>query len=139
MKLLKKFVLVVAASLMMTACGGGGGATPSDVAKSFNEAMLKYDFAAAKQYVAKDLQETYAQKVELSNSPEKQELLSAIRRQRSELKFEIISERIEEDGNTATVKYKSINRDGEEEENYHHLVKEDGQWKVTHPTEYYWL
>ncbi|MDR2064978.1 MAG: DUF4878 domain-containing protein [Prevotellaceae bacterium] len=127
MKLLKSLVLVVAAGLMITACGGAS--TPSDVVKKMNEATLNFDFKEAAKYVAKEHVESYNKLAEQFAAPEAKDYIEGIKAMVKDAKFEILEEKIAEDGNTAVVKVKSSGM-GQEKEEEVNLVKEDGQWKV---------
>ncbi|MDR2653538.1 MAG: DUF4878 domain-containing protein [Prevotellaceae bacterium] len=128
MKLLKSLVLVVAAGLMMTACGGG--ATPSEVAKKVMDATLKFDFKEVKKYVAKDLVPLVEQSIVQTETEEGKQMLEAYKALVKDVKVEVVSEEIAEDGNTAKVTVKTTTPTGEVDEDTLSLVKEEGGWKV---------
>jgi hypothetical protein len=125
MKSLKNIIIFGAISLFVASCGE----KPSDVAKKFTEATLKFDFNEAKKYVAKAYYEDIDKLIEQIEAPESQDVLEIIKANAKDAKIEIIEEQIAEDGNTATVKIK-VSVMGEEDADNIPLIKEDGQWKV---------
>ena len=133
-KLLKSLALVVAAALMMTACGGGGGgATPSDVVKKFMEATTTdFDFAKAKQYVAKEHLASYDEVMALLETPEMKAYMDAAKAAAQAaggqlVKIDVVNEEIDGDNAKVTVKMSSM---GQEMEEVIPLIKEDGSWKI---------
>ncbi|MDR1553829.1 MAG: DUF4878 domain-containing protein [Prevotellaceae bacterium] len=129
MKLLKSLVLVVAAGLIMTACGGGG-ATPSEVAKKVMDATLKFDFNEVKKYVAKDIVPLVEQSIAQTETEEGKQMLEMYKNLVKDVKVEVVSEEIAEDGNTAKVTLKTTSPTGEVSEDTINLVKEEDGWKV---------
>jgi len=113
---------VVIAALLMASCGSS---TPKDVTTSYYKALQKGDFEKALSYTT-----VVDDKDEIQKEIEKMKGL--------EIKipeFEIVSEEISEDGQTAVVevKYKftsSFNSEPEESTNKVKLIKQDGKWKI---------
>lgn len=112
---------VVIAALLMASCGSP---SPKDVTNSYYKAIQKGDFEKALSYT------TVEDNEEIKKDIEKMKGL--------EIKipeYEIISEEISEDGQTAVVevKYKftsSFNSEPEETTKKVKLIKQDGKWKI---------
>ncbi len=114
-------ISVVAAALLMTSCGSS---SPKDVTNNYYKAIQKGDFEKALSYTTVDDNE------EMKREIEKMKGLDI-----KVPEYEIVSEEISEDGETAVVevKYKftsSFNSDPEESTNNVKLVKRDGKWKI---------
>jgi ABC-type glycerol-3-phosphate transport system substrate-binding protein len=129
MKLLKSLMLVVAAGLMLTACGGGSSASPSEVAKKFVEATVNLDFEEVKKYIAKEHFESIDKATKQLESPEAKAYLETYKALAKDVKVEVVSEEISEDGNSATVTL-SYAIMGQTQEQKLPLIKEDGAWKI---------
>ena len=121
MKKLLTIMSVVIAALLMASCGSP---SPKDVTNSYYKAIQKGDFEKALSYT------TVEDNEEIKKDIEKMKGL--------EIKipeYEIISEEISEDGQTAVVevKYKftsSFNSEPEETTKKVKLIKQDGKWKI---------
>ena len=128
MKLLRSLAVVVAAMLMFTAYGQD--AKPSDVAKKYVEAIVAFDFAAAKQYVAKEKLVEFVGVIAMFESPEVKAQLDEMKaaiESAGGVKIEVVDERI--DGDSAKVTLKASNG-GQEQEQVVNLIKEDDKWKI---------
>ncbi|MDR3227246.1 MAG: DUF4878 domain-containing protein [Prevotellaceae bacterium] len=121
---LKTLLFAVLASMVFIGCGGGGNLSPKEVAEKAINAAKNYDYKTLKNYVVKS-QIPAIEEAEKSNdeSSEDKEL-------RESAIFEVISETISDDGNSATVNVKITVGDNSFENDLD-LVKEDGQWKVS--------
>ncbi len=122
MKKLLTIMSVVIAALLMASCGSP---SPKDVTNSYYKALQKGDFEKALSYTT-----TSEDKEEIQKDIEKMQGL--------DLKipeYEILSEEISEDGQTAVVEVKysftsSFNSQPEEKTKKVKLVKQDGKWKI---------
>lgn len=115
------FISVVVAVLMMASCSSP---SPKDITNDYYKAIQKGDFEKALSYT------TVSDSEEIKKEVEKMKGLEV-----KIPEFEIVSEEISEDGNTAVVevKYKftsSFNSEPEESTNEVKLIKEDGKWKI---------
>ncbi|MDR3286411.1 MAG: DUF4878 domain-containing protein [Prevotellaceae bacterium] len=119
----KTLLFAVLASMVFIGCGGGGNLSPKEVAEKALSASKNFDYKTLKKYVEKSQIPKIEEAEKRNESPEDKEL-------REKATFEVISETISDDGNSATVNVK-ITVDGDSFENDLNLVKEDGQWKVS--------
>ncbi len=115
------FISVVVAVVMMASCSSP---SPKDITNDYYKAIQKGDFEKALSYT------TVSDSEEIKKEVEKMKGLEV-----KIPEFEIVSEEISEDGNTAVVevKYKftsSFNSEPEESTNEVKLIKEDGKWKI---------
>lgn len=120
--------MLMTAMFIMASCSSTSN--PSDAMKTYLSAIQDSDY------------ETLIDGVDLSKVPEKdmknaREGLTAMMKEKGEkdlkskggLKsFEIVSEKISEDGNTAIVHYKQVYGNGQEITSKQKLVKVDGKW-----------
>lgn len=108
--------MFAACMLFITACGGGSANTPDGVAKAFLQEVADMDFSGAKKYATKASES-------MLDMMEKTAELAPDGVGETSGDIEII--KTEEDGDKATVYYKS---DGKEDKVK--VIKEDGDWKV---------
>lgn len=121
MKRILLFIGMIATAAIMFSCSSP---TPKDVTSSYYKAIQKGDFEKAMGYT------TVEDNEEIKKEVDKMKGL--------EIKisdFEIVSEEISDDGESAEVevKYKftsSFNSEPEESTNKVKLTKEDGKWKI---------
>ena len=122
MKKLFTIMSVVIAALLLVSCGSS---SPKDVTNSYYKALQKGDFEKALSYTT-----VVAAEDEIQKEIKKMEGLDV-----KIPEYEIVSEEISEDGQTAVVevKYKftsSFNSEPEESTNKVKLIKQDGKWKI---------
>lgn len=113
---------VVVVALLLASCGSS---SPKDVTNSYYKALQKGDFEKALSYTT-----AVDDKDEIQKEIKKMEGLDV-----KIPEYEIISEEISDDGQTAVVevKYKftsSFNSEPEESTNKVKLIKQDGKWKI---------
>jgi len=113
---------VVIAALLLVSCGSS---SPKDVTNSYYKALQKGDFEKALSYTT-----VVEDEDEIQKEIKKMEGLDV-----KIPEYEIVSEEISEDGQTAVVevKYKftsSFNSEPEESTNKVKLIKQDGKWKI---------
>lgn len=129
MKKLVLFSVMVVAMWVMVSCGSGGSG-PSDALKNYATALQegKYEkfvdginFSNATSEQQKEAREGFVALVEEKGAKE-------FEKKGGFKGFEILSEEIAEDGNSAVVKFKQIYGNGEEEESEQKMVKVDGKW-----------
>lgn len=113
-----KIKYLFAASLMLFIISCGKGDSPKAVADSFLKAFYSYDFQAAKKYGTEDTGKLMDMMAGFSKMVQD----SA---KTQELKFEIVSEKIE--GDKAVVMYKEEGKEGEIPLN---MMRVEGKWKV---------
>jgi len=121
MKKVFLFISMVVAVVLMVSCSSP---SPKDVTNDYYKAIQKGDFEKAMSYT------TVSDSEEIKKEVEKIKGLDV-----KIPEYEIVSEEIAEDGNTAVVevKYKftsSFNSEPEESTNKVKLIKEDGKWKI---------
>ena len=112
---------VVVAALLFVSCGSS---SPKDVTNSYYKALQKGDFEKALSYT------TMVDDQEIQKEINKMEGMDF-----KIPEYEIISEEISDDGQTAVVevKYKftsAFNSEPEETTNKVTLIKQDGKWKI---------
>lgn len=129
MRKLVYFSVMAVAMLFVVSCSSSGD-TPSGALKNYVSAMQGGDY------------DKFVEGIDVSSiAPEKQaetrEGFSAMLKEKGEKElekkgglkdFEILSEEMAEDGNSAVVKFKQIYGNGEEEESEQKMVKVDGKW-----------
>lgn len=121
MKKLVVLIIIVASIFGMSACKS---ASPSDTVKAYYEALQVPDYEKALSYT------------DISDQEEIQKQLEKFKGFNMKVvSFEILSEKISEDGNSATVDVKqsvtsSFNETPEESTKTLNLVKVDGKWKL---------
>ena len=121
MKKLFTIMSVVVAALLLVSCGSP---SPKDVTNSYYKALQKGDFEKALSYTT------------MVDDQEIQKEINKFEGMEFKIpEYEILSEEISEDGQTAVVevKYKftsAFNSEPEETTNKVTLVKQDGKWKV---------
>ncbi|MBQ3740132.1 MAG: DUF4878 domain-containing protein [Bacteroidales bacterium] len=122
MKKLFTIMSVVVVALLLVACGSS---SPKDVTNSYYKALQKGDYEKALSYTT-----AVDDKDEIQKEIKKMEGLDV-----KIPEYEIVSEEISDDGQTAVVevKYKftsSFNSEPEESTNKVKLIKQDGKWKI---------
>lgn len=121
MKKILLFIGVIAVALIMASCSSS---SPKDVTNNYYKALQKGDFEKALSYST------------VENNEEIQKEVEKLKGIEMDIKdFEIVSETISEDGQTAEVDVKysytsSFNSEPKESTNNVKLVKQDGKWKV---------
>ena len=129
MKKLVLFRVIVVAMLAFVSCSSGGS-TPADALKNYATALQdgKYEkfvdginFSNATPDQQKEAREGFVALVKEKGAKE-------FEKKGGFKGFEILSEEIAEDGNSAVVKFKQIYGNGEEEESEQKMVKVDGKW-----------
>ncbi len=122
MKKLLLFISVITIALLLAACGSS---SPKDVTDNYYKALQKGDYEKALSYTTvKDDDEEIKKEVEKMKSLE------------MDIKdYEIVSETISEDGQTAEVEVKynftsSFNSEPKESTNTVKLEKLNGKWKI---------
>lgn len=113
---------VVIAALLLVSCGSS---SPKDVTNSYYKALQKGDFEKALSYTT-----VVGDEDEIQKEIKKMEGLDV-----KIPEYEIVSEEISEDGQTAVVEVKytftsSFNSEPEESTNKVKLIKQDGKWKI---------
>lgn len=121
MKKLLLFISVIMVALLMAACSSS---SPKDVTDNYYKALQKGDFEKALSYST------------LEDNEEMQKEIEKLKGIEMDIKdYEIVSETISEDGQTAEVEVRyhftsSFNSEPKESVNHVKLVKQDGKWKV---------
>jgi hypothetical protein len=128
------FLSVLLTALFMNSCGGSGGGiiskTPSDVVKAAINALKDKNYdGVVKYYVRKDgAMLTDEEKQKLSGLCT---MATKVMEQKKGLKdILILEEKIAQDGQTATVRYKMLYNDGSESEDGSKLKKVNGDWYI---------
>ena len=121
MKRILLIISIVATALILASCSS---TSPKDVTNSYYKALQKGDFEKALTYTTVEHNEEVKKEVEKMKGLEVKIP-----------EYEIVSEEISEDGQSAVVevKYKftsSFNSEPEESTNNVKLVKQDGKWKI---------
>ncbi|MFN8143085.1 MAG: DUF4878 domain-containing protein [Bacteroidia bacterium] len=116
MKIKITSVLAISVFILFFSCGKGD--SPRAVADSFLKAFHEQDFEAAKKYGTEDTRKLMETMAGFSKMVQDSG-------QTAEVKYEIISEKIE--GDNAVVMYKEEGKEGEIPLN---LMRVDGKWKV---------
>ena len=123
-------VLILGALILLNSCGGGSSISPASTVKDFSTKVEKGDFDGAITCIATDgkvLDKDGKAKLTLLLGMAKGE----VDKKKGIKNMEVISETIEPDGKTATVKMKYTYGDGSVNEESNSLVKEDGKWKLS--------
>lgn len=128
---MKKFIyfsFMLTVMLIMASCSSTS--TPSGALKTYMTALQKGDY------------EKFAEGINLANLSEEEqkegrEGFAALLKEKGQKElsrhggikdFEILSEEITEDGNSAIVTYKQLYNDGTEKEDTQKMIKVDGKW-----------
>lgn len=129
MKKLVLFSAMVVAMLALVSCSSGGSG-PADALKKYATALQDgnyekfvdgINFSNATPDQQKEAREGFVALVKEKGAKE-------FEKKGGFKDFEILSEEIAEDGNSAVVKFKQIYGNGEEEESEQKMVKVDGKW-----------
>ncbi|MDR0754234.1 MAG: DUF4878 domain-containing protein [Prevotellaceae bacterium] len=127
MKNLTKLILLMSACLLIVSCGAPK--TPKDVVKIMFVAIQNLDFATMKKHLASErLSRLEQEEQDMKENPnDAADFILKIK----DAKIEIISEKISEDKNSASVVIKISQVKGEYDsfENSVNLIKENGEWK----------
>ncbi|MDR2907895.1 MAG: DUF4878 domain-containing protein [Bacteroidales bacterium] len=125
---MKKLSILMAICAFVFASCGGGSNTPSGTVKTFFKAMEAKEFEKALGCMGfnseTDKEETAALVEKMEKSAEEEGSKMAFK------DYEILSETIAEDGNSATVKLKITTNDGKTEENEIKLKKVEEKWVI---------
>jgi hypothetical protein len=125
------FAFLITGSLtLLLACGSGSSVSPSSTVKEFTTKVEKGDFDGAIGCIAlegKTLDKEAKGKLTLLLGMAKGEL----EKKKGVKNMEVISETIDQDGKTATVKIKFTFGDGSTSDETNKLVLEDGKWKMS--------
>ena len=121
---IKNLLILAIAFAFITLGTSCSSSTPSDTVKSYYEAMKAGNFEKACQYT------------DLTDQSDVETFAAALREFGYELvSYEIISEKVAEDGQSATVNAKSLQKTKFKEEpmedlHEFNLAKEDGKWLI---------
>jgi hypothetical protein len=112
----------------MTACGTK---SPSEIAKTVTTAFQTLDYEPMKKYLTEECR-SQIEKLEefIKRSMEDDKLKETALSNAKETSYEIISEEISEDGNSATVTVRQSQKSLTSEMKIH-FVKVNGEWKVS--------
>jgi hypothetical protein len=121
-------MLVLSACWLMTACGAK---SPSDIAKIVVKAEQTLNYEPMKKYLTEKCR-SQIEKLEefIKRSMEDDKLKETALSNAKETSYEIISEEISEDGNSATVTVLQSQKNFTSEMKIH-FVKVNGEWKVS--------
>jgi hypothetical protein len=123
-------VLILGALVLLNSCGSGSSSSPAATVKEFSNKVEKGDFEGAINCIATDgkaVDKEAKGKLTLLLGMAKGE----VDKKKGIKDMEVISETIDPDGKTATVKMKFTYGDGSVNEERNSLVKEDGKWKLS--------
>ena len=132
---MKKIIYLLALSFSLStiySCSSGGNSTPKEVAESYIKYVKAEKFDKIVNLIDK---ENYTDK-ELESGGKMataffEEAMKSIKEQKGGIKdIEVVSEEIDEDGNSATVTIKFIYGDDTTSENDIDLVKKSDGWKL---------
>jgi hypothetical protein len=134
MKNVKCFFIATTLALFTVSCGSDGN-SPAGIEKAMYTQLQKGNYEKAVEILFDNLDNGK----EDVNTDEKAEAIKAFAgkaKKSDEAKggiksFEIIEEKISEDGNSATVETKITYGNGTEDTNTSKYVKKDGKWKVS--------
>jgi hypothetical protein len=123
-------ILFLGSFFLLNSCKSGSSSSPAATVKEFSNKVEKGDFEGAIGCIATD-----GKPVD-KDSKSKLTLLLGMAKGEVEKKkgiknMEVISETVDPDGKTATVKMKITYGDGSVNEESNSLVKEDGKWKLS--------
>ena len=123
-------VLILGALVLLNSCGSGSSSSPAATVKEFSNKVEKGDFEGAIGCIATDgkaVDKEAKGKLTLLLGMAKGE----VDKKKGIKDMEVLSETIDPDGKTATVKMKFTYGDGSVNEESNSLVKEDGKWKLS--------
>ncbi|MCF8229700.1 MAG: DUF4878 domain-containing protein [Bacteroidales bacterium] len=129
-KLVYLSMVLLGMAVILSSCGSGGGSTPADAASHIMKLMQKGDYEGVVDHMqlqVKEGEDIKAQKEMLVALMEEKAGKSMDEKGGLE-SYEVLEETISEDGNSASVKVKSIYGNGSEETQDMDFVKEDGKW-----------
>ena len=121
---MKKLIVIICAVAAVFGMASCKSASPSDTVKEYYKALQKPDYQKALSYT------------DIANPEEVQKQVEKFQNFNFKvIDFEIVSETISEDGNSAVVETKctttsSFNAEPEEDTKKLNLVKVDGKWKI---------
>lgn len=123
------FCLTLACTFLFTSCSAD---TPGQVAKNFVGYMKSGDSKKmlACTEVDKDLDESSRKQTELAAAAMAEKAKSALEEKGGLKNVEVVSETIDEEGESAKVVLKLTYGDGTDDQNTYKLVKQDGKWKI---------
>jgi hypothetical protein len=123
-------VLILGALVLLNSCESGSSSSPAATVKEFSTKVEKGDFEGAIGCIATDgkaVDKEAKGKLTLLLGMAKGE----VDKKKGIKDMEVLSETIDPDGKTATVKMKFTYGDGSVNEESNSLVKEDGKWKLS--------
>ncbi|HNX89984.1 MAG TPA: DUF4878 domain-containing protein [Paludibacteraceae bacterium] len=134
MKKLFQLMAAIAIALFVTNCGGKEANTPSAIEKTLYTQLQKGDYQKAAELIIKNLSTEKEMTAEESATLIKSFTEKA--KQSTEAKggvksFEILEEKISEDGLTATVTTKVVYGDGTDKTETTKYEKKDNDWKLS--------
>jgi hypothetical protein len=123
-------VLFLGSLVLLNSCGGGSAVSPSSTVKEFSTKVEKGDFEGAITCIStegKAVDKEAKGKLTLLLGMAKGE----VDKKKGIRNMEVLSEKIEADGKTATVTMKFTYGDGTTAEETNKLVMEEGKWKLS--------
>jgi hypothetical protein len=123
-------ILFFGSLVLLNSCGSGSSVSPSATIKEFSTKVEKGDFEGAMGCIATDgkpVDKEAKAKLTLLLGMAKGE----VEKKKGIKEMEVLSETVDPDGKTATVKMKYTYGDGSVNEESNSLVKEDGKWKLS--------
>ncbi len=122
MKTLRIVILSLCAAFLLAACGSN---TPEAVFEKYVDAAKAVDFDAAKKCISKSLFQEFDEMMKTTTEDDIKEM----KKENESMVIKVI--RSEINGDNAIVYYEEGHGD-HSHENQVPLVKEDGEWKITH-------
>lgn len=123
-------VLFLGSLFILNSCGIGSSGSPAATVKEFSNKVEKGDFEGAIGRISTD-----GRSMDKEAKEELTLLLGMAKKEVDKKKgiknMEVLSETIDPDGKTATVKMKYTYGNGSVNEESNSLVKEDGKWKLS--------
>ena len=111
-------------SIFLTSCGGGGNDSPSEVVEKSFKALIKNDIGGSLKYYDMPA-EASAEEIKMM-----QEFVGEMQKENPIVSFDVLEERISENGEIAIVTIKVVYQSGRESTDNHRLTKTDKGWKI---------
>lgn len=130
---MKKFIylfsLTLACTFLLSSCSAD---TPGQVAKDFVGYLKSGDSKKMMGTIAmdKDMDQSDKKQAELAAAAMAEKAKAGLEEKGGLKNVEIVSETIDEDGETAKVVLKLTYGNGNDDENTYKMVKQDGKWKI---------
>ena len=133
MKKVFSILALAAIALLAANCGGGGGGgnTPSGIMKSVYTQMQAGNYDKAAKFFLDNLDATDKEKAQYGALITSDKLKKSAEEKGGIQSFEIVSEKISDDGLSAVVEMKIVGKNGKTETNKGSFVKKDGVWKTS--------